>query len=90
MDAIIHELGLEQVQHEIIGGEFVRGVSGGERKRASIGVELVTDPSFLFCDEPTSARTLLRLFSSFQCATPPPPPHTHTHPSPPTHTHAHT
>jgi len=32
----------------------VRGVSGGERKRTSIGYELVADPAVLFLDEPTT------------------------------------
>jgi len=33
---------------------MIKGLSGGERKRTSIGVELITDPKILFCDEPTS------------------------------------
>lgn len=41
-------------QNTIVGGPFVPGVSGGERKRTSIGYELLVDPSLLLLDEPTS------------------------------------
>ena len=37
-----------------VGTEFVRGVSGGERKRTMIGMELIIDPKILFMDEPTT------------------------------------
>lgn len=33
---------------------MVKGISGGERKRTSIGYEMITDPNLLLCDEPTS------------------------------------
>ena len=41
-------------QDTMIGGAFVRGVSGGERKRVSIGNEIIINPSLLLLDEPTS------------------------------------
>ncbi|XP_051152388.1 ABC transporter G family member 22 isoform X2 [Andrographis paniculata] len=51
---VVYELGLERCQDTMIGGSFVRGVSGGERKRVSIGNEIIINPSLLFLDEPTS------------------------------------
>ena len=50
----IEELGLQKCKDTIIGSELRRTISGGERKRTSIGVELVSDPSLLVLDEPTS------------------------------------
>ncbi|CAH2064318.1 unnamed protein product [Thlaspi arvense] len=53
--SVIQELGLERCQDTMIGGSFVRGVSGGERKRVCIGNEIMNNPSLLFLDEPTSS-----------------------------------
>ncbi|CAO2831957.1 unnamed protein product [Amaranthus hypochondriacus] len=54
VEMIIKELGLERCRHTRVGGELVRGISGGERKRTSIGYEILVDPSLLLLDEPTS------------------------------------
>ena len=54
VDEVIAELGLTRVQHTKVGTVFFRGVSGGERRRVSIGVELLKKPKLLFLDEPTS------------------------------------
>mmetsp|Transcript_26006 Transcript_26006/g.66028 ORF Transcript_26006/g.66028 Transcript_26006/m.66028 type:complete len:645 (-) Transcript_26006:1612-3546(-) len=54
VDEIIQDLGLSKVANSKIGMEGRRGVSGGEMKRVSIAVEMVTDPQVLFLDEPTT------------------------------------
>ncbi|KAK4491795.1 hypothetical protein RD792_002571 [Penstemon davidsonii] len=54
VELIIKELGLQRCRHTRIGGPFVKGISGGERKRTSIGHEILVDPSLLLLDEPTS------------------------------------
>ena len=50
----IQELGLTSCCDTVIGGKFKKGISGGEKRRVSIGIELVASPSILFLDEPTS------------------------------------
>lgn len=54
VNSVIQELGLKDCADTKIGTMFLRGVSGGEKKRCSIGMELITSPSLLFLDEPTT------------------------------------
>lgn len=49
-DKMLSELGLMDCADTMIGGELIKGISGGERKRTSVGVELVTKPSLVFLD----------------------------------------
>ena len=54
VDDALSELGLVDCQHTKIGTIFIKGVSGGQRRRVSIGCELIMHPTLLFLDEPTS------------------------------------
>ncbi|XP_075516140.1 ABC transporter G family member 23-like [Primulina tabacum] len=54
IEGLIQELGLMHVADSFVGDEENRGISGGERKRVSIGVDMIHDPPVLLLDEPTS------------------------------------
>ncbi|CAI2362069.1 unnamed protein product [Moneuplotes crassus] len=54
VEEILESLSLLKCRNTYIGNGEKKGLSGGERKRVSIGVELVANPSLLFLDEPTS------------------------------------
>ncbi len=55
-----------------VGTEYSRGVSGGEKKRTDIGMELIIEPNILFLDEPTTgldaftARATIRLLKKYK------------------------
>jgi len=52
--ALLAELGLRDCAATRVGGARARGVSGGERRRLSVAVQLVTRPSYVFLDECTT------------------------------------
>ncbi|KAI9229623.1 MAG: hypothetical protein DHS80DRAFT_13664 [Piptocephalis tieghemiana] len=54
VDAVLEALGLTAVSSVPVGDEVSRGLSGGQRKRVNIGIELAAAPFALFLDEPTS------------------------------------
>ncbi|KAI3458952.1 hypothetical protein Pfo_015615 [Paulownia fortunei] len=54
VERVIESLGLQPVRDSLVGTVEMRGISGGQRKRVNVGLELVMEPSLLFLDEPTS------------------------------------
>lgn len=56
-------MNVQSAAHTYIGDEGTRGVSGGERRRVCIGVDIVHKPSLLFLDEPTSGLDSTSAFS---------------------------
>eukprot|EP00045_Choanoeca_perplexa_P014300 m.167448 g.167448 ORF g.167448 m.167448 type:complete len:664 (+) comp16636_c0_seq8:154-2145(+) len=54
VEHVIDELGLRKAADTMIGNDVKRGVSGGEKKRVNVGVELMAEPAVMILDEPTS------------------------------------
>ncbi|KAE9467053.1 hypothetical protein C3L33_01040, partial [Rhododendron williamsianum] len=54
VDSTIMEMGLQDCADTVIGNWHLRGISGGEKRRVSIALEILMRPRLLFLDEPTS------------------------------------
>ena len=54
VNKIMDMLGLTEHAGTIVGNEYIRGISGGQLKRLSIGVEIINLPDLIFLDEPTT------------------------------------
>lgn len=54
IDDTVEQLGLGRVRHSRVGGVFQRGLSGGEKRRVTLGTQLIKRPRVLYLDEPTS------------------------------------
>ncbi|KAJ3679882.1 hypothetical protein LUZ60_016160 [Juncus effusus] len=54
VERVIESLGLQGIRNCRVGTVENRGISGGQRKRVNIGLEMVIEPSLLILDEPTS------------------------------------
>jgi ABC-type multidrug transport system ATPase subunit len=53
-EEVLMKMGLKDCADNLIGNELVKGISGGEKRRVSIAVQVLTDPRILLLDEPTS------------------------------------
>ncbi|OAR01316.1 hypothetical protein LLEC1_03743 [Akanthomyces lecanii] len=51
---VLLKMGLKDCANNLIGNDMIKGISGGEKRRASIAVQVLTDPRVLLLDEPTS------------------------------------
>lgn len=53
-EEVLLKMGLKDCADNLVGGELVKGISGGEKRRVSIAIQVLTDPRILLLDEPTS------------------------------------
>ena len=55
IDKVLKDLGIDETKHVLIGSpDTQKGISGGQRKRVNIAMELLANPELIFLDEPTS------------------------------------
>ena len=54
IESLLKQLGLSAQKNTRVGDIFLKGLSGGQKRRLSVALEALTDPMNLFLDEPTS------------------------------------
>lgn len=59
VDEVLHSLGLHEIKEMKVGTPLNKKISGGQRKRLNISLELIREPAILFLDEPTSGLSSL-------------------------------
>ena len=70
MDDLLSKLGLTKAADTIVGDAKVRGISGGEKKRLSIGCELIASPNLVFAGAPLTCPSTDPLPLGCRCAAP--------------------
>ena len=63
VEEIIHILNLTKCADTVVGDTNIKGISGGERKRTAMAMEMITNPCILFLDEPTSGLDTFTAYS---------------------------
>lgn len=67
VDDIILKMGLKDSANTLVGNDLIKGISGGEKRRLSIAIQLISSPKILFLDEPTSGLDSFTAASIVEC-----------------------
>jgi ABC-type multidrug transport system ATPase subunit len=64
-EEVLRMMGLKNCADNLVGSELVKGISGGEKRRLSLSIALLSDPAVLIVDEPTSGLPRRRIIRSW-------------------------